>query len=747
MNINRHTLLRSFALLSAITLVAPIAVQADDKLALEEVIVTAQKREQGAQEVPLVVAAVTAEKLEAVGIRSLENLPHAIPGLVINNANSLLLPFIRGVGAFNAGAASPSSVAIYIDGLYTPRSNALAFSLDNVQQIEVLKGPQSTLYGRNATGGAITITTAIPQPGDELSGKVKATIGNYNQRRFSGHIAGALGSDSQWAGSLTAAIVKRDGYIDNLATTANPAGLRSTTDDVNSEDERTIAAKLAFHPTDNSQFTLSASYREFDDTSNFSYKQFNSVFASLFGARITDDHETYAHWGYRDGDDTAINLTARIDFNGMYLISISGYLNNYLSANTEAYALPLDFAGFQVDWETTSYSQEFRLHSNTNNALQWMVGTQYFQEGDDSSEIWGTIGTVASLGGDGMPGTRDDVPLGLSPTPGHPLGDTDWQSTSYAVFGEVVYAVTENLNITFGLRNTWEEFELSDNRNGTFFGAIGFRGVPVASASEKWDEITYRLVLDYSFNRGMVYASRSKGFVSGLLNVQNPAGDVIEPEILVAHEIGIKSDLLDGRVRLNGAVFDYEYEDIHAQTVNAQTGLTNLVSGQEASIRGAELDLSAALTSNLTLTSGVTRLFDREYGLFDVPAGAGGFPAVVATGNTIAGAPETSLTVALTHDLSFNQGRINSNLSASYNSGVFFDVEESVGSGGLDDASYTLVNFQTTYYTGNEHWSISVWANNITDEYYVSGGIKSGPSIVGIEGAPRMYGVSAGYSF
>ena len=710
-----------------------------DQLTLEEVIVTAQKRAQNLQDVPVSITALSTEKMEATGVLQLESLSHGISGLVINNANSLLLPFIRGVGAFNAGAASPSSVAIYIDGLYTPRANAAAFELANVEQIEVLKGPQSTLYGRNATGGVITLTTATPSPEDETSGRIKLSYGNHNQQRLSAYVAGGM-SDTV-AGSIAASVSKRDGFIENLVTTPNPGGLRGTTDDVNSLDEVSVVAKLAFNPSDNLDITLSASFREFDDTSNFAYKQLNPGFAGLFGASILPERQTFAHWGYREGDDTAINLTARYDFDDMYLVSISGYINNYLSANTETYALPLDFAGFEVDWETTSISQEIRLHSDNDSDLQWMVGAQYFQEGDDASEIWGTIGTVVGVMLN--PGT----PLGVSPTRDHPLGDTDWDSTSYAVFGEVVYSATDRLNVTLGLRNTREEFDLRDNRDPGFFGAIGFVGVPVADSSEDWNELTYRLVLDYSYDWGMLYLSRSKGFVSGLLNVQNPFGSVIEPEILEATEVGFKSDLMDGRVRLNGAAFIYDYEDIHAQTVNGATGLTNLVSGQEASISGAELDMTAALSESLILTAGITQLFDREYDLFDIPAGAGGFPPVLATGNTIAGAPKSSVTLGLAHEMDIASGSLSSNLSASYNSGVFYDIEESIGSGGLTDDSFTLVNFSATYYSADDNWSLGIWANNLLDEYYITGGINSAGSIVGVENPPRMFGVSAGYSF
>ncbi|MDB5971519.1 MAG: hypothetical protein JWQ90_3969 [Hydrocarboniphaga sp.] len=726
---------------------AAAAAAADDGLRVEEVIVTAQKREQRLQDVPLAVTAITADNLESSGVRSVEALSQAVPGLVINNANSLLLPFIRGVGAFNAGAATSSSVAIYVDGLYTPRSGALAFTLDNVQQIEVLKGPQSTLYGRNATGGAITITTATPKPGDPVSGKFSATTGNFGQNRISGTIAGGIAD--KLAASLTGAVVSRDGYVDNLASQTYFGGA-STTDDVNSENEKTINGKLTYAPTENSEFVLSASYRTFDDTSAFSYRQFNgeavinAFFAGtpeapipqevrdgLIAALPSKKWQTYAPWGYRDGHDTTVNLTSRIDFDDMYLISISGYLDNYLRADTEVYALPIPLAGFAVDWPSKTFSQEFRLHSQTAGPLSWLVGLQYFNEGSSKSRIWGALAPALSPTGQAL----------LSPDADHPLGDSDWKSESYAAFGEVVYAVTDRINLTAGVRDTWEKFSLSDNRDGAFFTAIGFSDVPVPDKEKTWNEPTYRVVLDTHFGKNMAYISHSKGFVSGTLNVQNPAGDVVEPETLVANEVGIKSMLANGRLRLNGAVFDYGYENIHAQTVNGATGLTNLVAGQKATIRGAEMEFDGILTESFSVNGGITYLFDRTYDRFSVPANSD-FPAIEASGNTIAGAPKAMALLGLRHEIPAGAGRIGSSVNVSYNSGVFFDTSESVGSGGIGDDAYTVVNLRTTYFAPGDKWNVSLWANNLFEEYYMSGGISSGPSIVAIEAPPRFFGAT-----
>ncbi|NIB38817.1 TonB-dependent receptor [Pseudomaricurvus alkylphenolicus] len=696
--------------------------RAIDDFKLEEIIVTAQKREQSIQDVPMVVAAVTAEDLQASGVQSLDSLTHLVSGLVINTNNSLLLPFVRGVGSFNAGAATNTSVAVYVDGVYTPRSNALAFGLDNVAQIEVLKGPQSTLYGRNATGGAITITTHSPEPDEAAASQIRLSVGNYQQQRLSARTTRPLADNL--AISLSGAIVRRDGYVDNLAT-ATP--LPGSLQDINNVDEKSLALKLLGSISETSEWELALSYREYDDTNNFGFRQFNPAFASDPG-----QYHSYGHWGLREGDDTAATLQGRFEFEPFTLVSVTGYLNNRFFGTAEVFSLPEAVAGFAADWEATTYSQELRLHAPDDADHPWLLGFQYFEEGDTDSQIWGALGAALSPAGEAT----------LSPSAEHSLGDSDWQSRSHALFGEWIYRASEALSLTLGLRHTREAFSLKDNRDPGFFGAIGFVGVPVDSQREVWEELTYRAVLDYHTPWGLIYGSRAKGFVSGTLNVQNPAGAVVDPEILIAHEIGFKADVAAWGIRLNGALFDYDYQDIHAQTVSATTGFTNLVAGQKAAIRGMDLEWQGAVGEAWGYNLALTYLYEREYDEFSVPAGAGGFPAIEASGNTISGAPELTLALGVEHNHHTLRGRWQSNLSISHNSGVFYGVDESVGSGGDSDDAFTLVNVQTTFYPPHERWSLSLWLNNLFDEYYLSGGLRSGDSIVAVEAPPRFYGLT-----
>ena len=628
-----------------------------------------------------------------------------------------------------------TSVAVYVDGLYMPRNNALLFELDSIEQVEVLKGPQSTLYGRNATAGAITITTATPEPGDELSGSIRATAGNYDHRRVSGTISGGI-SDS-FAASLTASYVERDGYVDNLTPGvryfSGTAHAQDLDDDSSNLDERMVVGKLVWQPIESARLVLSASHHEADDQAKTDFA-LNNVGPGFANNR----YDANKHWGTRVAENTSVSLNAEFDFENAYLVSITGWTRNDFVADTELVGAPVGVFGFGVDWDARRWSQEFRLHSDTDSALQWMIGAEYSEEDDDDMRI----NTLLGVGFGGPPCIAGCV---------IPSARTDWDAESYAVFGELTYSFDNDINLTLGLRQTEEEFSVRD-----------LRPAPLPNESEDTSKFTYRLVVDKQYDWGLLYFSRSLGFVSGVFNVQSLGLPFVKPEELLSHEIGIKTELADGRVRLNAAFFNYEYEDIHAQQIDLLTSSTLLVAGQEATVRGVDLDIEAALSAQFGVNLGLSYLFEREYDEFTAPAsssGAANFGALNATGNNLAGAPELSASLSLDHSISIGDGQLETFLTVSHNSGYYFGILESVGTGGLDDDAYTLVNLRTTYYPAGDNWSIALWGSNLTDEYYFSGGYNAtginaaigtgSPAdiIEANEALPRTYGITIGYEF
>jgi iron complex outermembrane receptor protein len=237
-----------------------------DSGGLADIVVTAQRRSESLQKVPVVVTAVEPEVLEARNVSTLQDLPKLTPSLTVQNQASNVTPFIRGVGSTVTGAGQAASVATYVDGVYIATLTSAAFDLDNVEQVQVLEGPQGALYGRNATGGAIVVTTKTPRPGDPISGRFRAGYGNYNNREASGIVSGGLGE--MFAFSVNGSIRKRDGYIKNL----NAPGAGTSNADFYDRDSKSIGAVLVFKPSEQFNLVLRAQHFESDDRSGQGYQ-------------------------------------------------------------------------------------------------------------------------------------------------------------------------------------------------------------------------------------------------------------------------------------------------------------------------------------------------------------------------------------------------------------------------------------------------------------------------------------------
>ncbi|WP_255530739.1 TonB-dependent receptor [Novosphingobium sp. NBM11] len=233
---------------------------------MADIVVTAQRRSESLQKVPVVVTAVEPEVLEARNVSTLQDLPKLTPSLTVQNQASNVTPFIRGVGSTVTGAGQAASVATYVDGVYIATLTSAAFDLDNVEQVQVLEGPQGALYGRNATGGAIVVTTKTPRPGDPISGRFRAGYGNYNNREASGIVSGGLGE--MFAFSVNGSIRKRDGYIKNL----NASGAGTSNADFYDRDSKSIGAVLVFKPSEQFNLVLRAQHFESDDRSGQGYQ-------------------------------------------------------------------------------------------------------------------------------------------------------------------------------------------------------------------------------------------------------------------------------------------------------------------------------------------------------------------------------------------------------------------------------------------------------------------------------------------
>jgi iron complex outermembrane receptor protein len=712
---------------------------------LEEVIVTAQKRAESLQDVPVTVQAFSNEALTDFGISNTQDLQIVTPGLIINNTGASAQAYLRGVGTRFAFAGLEPSVATYLDDRYLSRAQASVFELADVERVEVLKGPQGILYGRNATGGAIRVVTLDVV--DEFEGNLKATAGNYNQVGLSGTVNVPI-SDT-FGMRLSAVMRERDGYADNL----DPRGR----DEFDDQDYQSYRAKLRWDMSENITARLTVDYNDRDDNSGNDVVDLSppglSVGIALGGISGKDvDEVATAMDTTTDSEDWSASLRFDVALDALDFASITTYWDMEQNANTDADGTSIrliddPYALQKVD----SFSQEFQFVSNTDGNLNWIAGLYYFQENNDQFEI------VLDL--------TENPNAGIYASQGNQAVET----TAYAAFGQASYAFTDSWSVTLGGRYSYEEKDVEISRFSEP-AVVSLVRWPYED-SNNWSEFTPKASLEYNFDAGMVYLTYSRGFKSGGFNyaasLQNPiTGEptpVLDPEILDMIELGWKTELLERRLRLNGALYYYDYKDLQVTRALADpnTGASvNLTqNAADAKIMGLDLDATWMVTNALTVTLGLN-ILDSEYQDYDAPANVfnasltgqqvpGMSPVVFdADGESLLRASDYSYFVSANYEFSVGDARLPLVVSYSYKDDYNFDFVADPLSDRLRQEGFGLLSARLTYIDPSENWEFALWGKNLTDEDdYFDDIVGNGTGIRGSHGSPRTYGVDVSYSF
>lgn len=718
---------------------------------LPGVTVTAQRRAQSQQDVPIAITTVTAESLGEAGIDSTLDLQLVTPGLNVGTQLSGAVPFIRGIGTETTAAGQDSGVALYVDDVYLSSTVGSIMTLPNIERIEVLKGPQGTLFGRNATGGLLHVVTKTPSADGE--NQVELSYGNFNTFGASAYVTGGLSENI--AADLSVYYKDQgEGYGTNLATG----------NDTNETDELMLRSKWLFNLGADTDFQLSLDYAETDTSQGPAQRLIDGALgiegALIFGGCLAGAADptapTPAELGacaaagaagasQFTGDfhdtDSSVDAYAEIEqwglsgifdhkFGDIDFTSVTAYretdATQFLAQQNTPFPGFLDVLLTQF---TNTFTQEFRLSSSADN-VDWIAGAYFLSEesGYEPTRISG---------------------VALSPL--DTLTDLNQQdTTSWALFAQADYNLSEDTTLTAGLRYTEDEREAS----GTTFGSVG--GVTAASITYSdattFDELTYRLSLSHDFSDSMMgYISYNRGFKAGLynLNVLNPVtglGPVIEPEILDAYEIGFKSELWDNRVRLNASAFYYDYQDL--QVSISTPGGNTVLNAAEATMSGGEVELLAAVTNNLTLNAGLS-LLDTEYETFAngpslSPTGFGANVQIAAdlAGNEVPRSPGSTFSFGASHEFDTEMGSINSSINYYYNDGFFWQSDNR-----LEQDSYSLINAQITWSDPSDSIYVGLYGRNLGDEEYSNWNLASELGDFISAAAPQTYGVKVGKKF
>ncbi|WP_158764694.1 TonB-dependent receptor [Terricaulis silvestris] len=703
-----------------------------------EIVVTAQRREELLSRVPISVQAVTPTELQTAGVATPLDLPNVVPGLTTSpgaTAGAFFTPFIRGVGANSTAIGNDPSVALFIDGIYQSDKAANVFEMADLQRIEVLRGPQGTLFGRNATGGAVNIVTRRPSPDAELNAEV--SYGNYDATNARVYATG--GSDTV-AASIAA--TRRDGfdYFTVLGTGEETGGLESTT----------ISGQVLFTPTSNFEALLGLNWM--DNSTNVLRGAQNMALTDpipvgvFFGGTAAPDPYTVTEpqlINRIENSGLRASLRMRYSMPNVDLVSTTGASDLETLTTLDYDATDLDVFFFDNPGNTKDWSQEFQLLSTSDGPLQWVAGVYYLHNESEMTPL--TFGVGAPY-----PGTDAQVLAtpGASRIQTFARGPID----AWAVYAQGTYQLTDATRLTAGVRYTSEErnFQFEQYGIGQLTPMIFLPAQTLLATddqSETFEEPSWRIALDHTFREGLMgYLSYNRGFKSGTFNLNDfcPGQTPVESEILDAYEAGLKGRW-PGGLTVDTSVFYYDYQNIQVTRIAPSScGATSLQNAGGEEIYGLDVDLGLRPTDNLRLSANIS-LLHAEYSDF---SGASGFtPGFVggtaitldATGEQAIYSPDYSFTLGADYTIPLqNQGSVNFNASYFYTDGY----KTVVGDGNYIDP-YGQLSAAIQYNAPGDNWYARLWGRNLTDEDYVGRNLNAfGSPYTYVD--PMSYGVAVG---
>ena len=719
------TTLGSLALASPVAaqVATPIPAEKADQAgssgyAIEEVIVTAQRRTESAQDVPIAVAAFSADQAAKVGLSSVADLASVIPGLTINPTGARSPLFLRGVG--NNGTSTSPSVLLFIDGVYQPFDNS-GGDYNNIQSIELAKGPQGTLFGRNATGGVIQITTRNPL---DWQG-VDAEVGYGNFDTLSGKLYASTKLSEKAAVNISGFYDKQaDGWGTNIATG----------DDIYTSKRYGVKSKLVAELDDSFTATLTADYTYRRGSQGLTIGAavpdgflFNQVTQAKFTLPSAWDINSDITPFYRTKERGGA-LTLEKQIGEVKLLSISSYRRdqefNHIDFDGNEFNL------IQIDQNTNrnAFTQEFQASGGADR-FNWVAGLYYFYLRD---RVWGPALT------------------GLAFPPGFVISSEN-RDEAYAGYAQGTAEILPDTRLTLGARYTVEKRRITGRT--TFGGGVvpGSEGTQDATFKKP----NFRVALDHKFTPDILgYASWTRGFNAGLFNQLSfggftpAANPVVKPEEIDAYETGVKSDFLDHRLRVNVAAFLYDYANLQQQIYGA-AGII-VVNAASARIKGVDLDITARPTRNLILSFGANYL-DTEYRSYPlapnydyqadgrfVPVGARD-----AKGRHLVAAPKFGLQASGTYTLETSVGIFDTTVNVNYQTKQYSDPQNEYPIRGR-----TLISFTEQWKSADDKTTVTAWVKNLTDkEYDLSYSLLADVGLVANPGAPRTYGVTIGRRF
>jgi len=773
-------LIRSLLGLVAATLtVSPVYAQSD--LALEEIIVTATKREVGLQDVPIAMSVVSGEKIEQFGVTELDELAAYLPGIHIGESGGNNQVFIRGVGSGN-NAGFEQSVGTFIDGVYFGRArNSRAAFLD-IERVEVLKGPQSTLFGKNTVAGAINITTAQPQDSFEAYVDV-GYESELNGKSLTAMVTGPL-SDSV-RGRLVAKTYERDGWMKNIF----PGG-----EDGPSQDNTIMRGTLAWDATEQLSVNLKVEHGNFKTVGSTSKETIASPGSTYLNGLKDPNYAAATGFNYNqsqssgypgrpiedDMENDILQLTIDYQIGEHTLRSISAKTNYKFGKCTDVDYASIDFIDQCIDEEHDQFTQEFLLSSPEGQTVEYLAGL-YYQ--DATLEFANTLGVLWSsvppleAGLFGMLGLPHPA---LSGAIDANLNTALVQSTeTISAFAEITWNMSDAFRTTFGLRYSEDEKDVNkvnvvDPWTGTtpigkpmlggVYSALSFFKNYQYALDRSESHVTGNVNFQYNANDDiMAYLNLATGYKAGGFDTSNnmDRSREFEDESVDSIELGLKMTLLDGRGRVNVAVFQGDYKDVQVSTFESAGFIVG--NAAESKVKGLEADFEIALTEMFGITGGVS-LLNAEYGSYtgagcQVPQILAGTCSNKTGGQDLSGtplqfAPDVSGNLGITFSAPLNDDMdLHASVDILYTDDILIGPDNDPAT--IQD-SYSKINARIGLSANDGSWSLALVGKNLTDELTFNWGNDTtlSGSRLGFDGtyfhqfeAPRTLEIQARRSF
>ena len=703
---------------------APQAV-AQDTSTVGDIVVTANRREERLQEVPIAVAAYGAQELHASGANTVQDLGNLTPGLTIANQSAGITPFIRGIGAVDNTLGQEGAVAVYVDGVYLPSAYASLFSFNNIERVEVLKGPQGTLFGRNATGGLIQVVTRDPGQKPEFEGTV--SYGNFQTVKAQGYAAGPL---SDTLALSVAGIISHqgEGYGRNVFLNKD-VGF--------SGNDHAIRSKLVWKPDESTTVKLSGDYSLTTHSDQGSAK--NYLPGSI--SSIDDTGGLPGWWDVRGGATEGVrtkqygtDLHINHDFGGISVVSITSWRKSQVVQSFDNDATSAVVLDAYIDSQKTrTISQELQLLSDPSSRIKWIVGAFFL---DDNSRF-------AAPNGLGLFGSAVGTAV---------LIQNGIRTRSLAAYGELTVPLGDKTELTGGIRYTSDKRSITgktDVLGGSFQGAPLIVSVPTDPQTNTENKPSWRAVLNHKFTPDvMIYGSYNRGFKSGNFNAVSASDKPFKSETVDAFEVGLKSELFDRHLRFNIAAFYYKYRNLQLSVLQG-FNLTTL-NAANSRIYGLDLDGEIAATHDFHIRFGGSYLNTKFLGfdpdrLPQCSVRDGGMTILGKcdpTGKSLTRSPKFTATVSPSYGFDTNVGRFDISATYVYNSGFFWEPDNR-----LKQPSYSLLSGQVGWTDPSQHFGLKAFAKNLTNEKYALWMVAFAFGDEYAAAPPRTYGVEASFKF